>query len=470
MVTPLCHRQPEIKEGGVRQEGEANIDSDTVPDPVGKTAATAAWKDEDVEFIKIFFTDLNGRLRALTINPEFMDQIVEKGVGFDGSSIAGITTVDDSDRLLLPVPESYRVLEFNSERIGFCIAKISNLMGGRSLSDPRAVLERTLERAMEEFGVRFQVAPEYEFFLLKSDDFTKNIHSDKAGYFHSDPHDKGGFVRNQIIRTLKRCGIRHEKTHHEVTASQHEINLEHTDALSAADRTLLFNYVAERVAAEQGMHMTLMPKPFDGQNRSAFHLHISMWNQEGENLFHDAQSEHRLSRQARQFIAGILKYARQTSIIMASTYNSYKAYVAEREAPMVVGWGIKNRSSMVRLPYCTSPESTRLELRSPDPSGNVYLQMAALIEMGLQGLREGEECGPPDMGSVYRSLFDCRVWDERFLPRSMYEALVEAERSQFLRNLLGESIYNHYLCLKISSWEEHRTHVTPRELGNYLSC
>lgn len=423
----------------------------------------------DVEFVKIFFTDLNGRLRALAVNPELMGGIIKNGVGFDGSSIAGITTVDDSDRLLVPVPESYRVLEFSNERIGFCIAKIMNLLGGRAQSDPRAVLERVLDQAEEEFGVFFEVAPEYEFFLLQSDDFTKNIHSDKAGYFHSDPHDKGGAVRNQIIRTLKRCGIRHEKAHHEVTASQHEINLEHTDALAAADRTLLFNYVAERVAAEQGMHMTLMPKPFDGQNRNAFHMHISMWNQEGTNLFYDRNGDYDLSVKARQFIAGILKYARQTSIVMASTYNSYKAYVAEREAPMVVGWGIKNRSSMVRLPYCTGPESMRLELRSPDPSGNVYLQMAALIESGLQGIREELEYGPPDEGSVYRSLWDCRVWDERFLPRCMYEALVEAERSEFLYNLLGETIYRQYLCLKIASWEEHRTHVTPRELGNYLS-
>lgn len=424
---------------------------------------------KDVEFIKIFFTDLNGRLRALTVNPELMEGIVQKGVGFDGSSIAGITTVDDSDRLLFPIPESFRTLQFSTEQVGFCIAKILNLLGGRSQSDPRGVLERVLERAEEEYGVTFQVAPEHEFFLLKSDDFTKNIHSDKAGYFHSDPHDKGGSVRNQIIRTLKHCGIRHEKAHHEVTASQHEINLEHTDALSAADRTILFNYVAERVAAEQGMHMTLMPKPFDNQNRNAFHLHISMWDKEGNNLFYDKDREYHLSRRARQFIAGILKYARQTSIIMASTYNSYKAYVPEREAPMAVGWGIKNRSSMVRLPYCTGPENTRLELRCPDPSGNAYLQMAALIQMGLQGIREELECGPPDTGSVYRSLRDCRVWDERFLPRSMYEALVEAERSEFLKELLGPNIYSNYLCLKIASWEEHRTHVTPRELGNYLS-
>ncbi|GAB6058395.1 glutamine synthetase family protein [Desulfonatronum parangueonense] len=430
--------------------------------------ANSGERYTEVEFIKIFFTDLNGRLRTLIINPEFMERIIEKGVGFDGSSIAGITTVDDSDRLLLPVPESYRVLEFANDRIGFCIARIMNLLGGRAQSDPRAVLERTLEKAKNEFGVRFQVAPEHEFFLLQSDDFTKNIHSDKAGYFHSDPHDKGGEVRNEIIRTLKRCGIRHEKTHHEVTASQHEINLEHADALAAADRTILFNYVAERVAAEHGMYMTLMPKPFDGQNRSAFHMHISMWDTEGANLFYDADGEYMLSRQARQFVAGILKYARQTSIIMASTYNSYKAYVAEREAPMVVGWGIKNRSSMVRLPYCTDAQSMRLELRSPDPSGNVYLQMAALIEMGIQGIREGIECGAPDIGCVYRNYKECRVWDERYLPRSMYEALVEAERSDFLRNLLGESIYKHYMCLKTTSWEEHRTHVTPRELGNYL--
>jgi glutamine synthetase len=154
---------------------------------------------------------------------------------------------------------------------------------------------------------------------------------------------------------------------------------------------------------------------------------------------------------------------------MASTFNSYKAYVVEREAPVVRGWGLKNRSSMVRVPYASSPESTRIELRNPDPTGNVYLQMAALIGMGLQGIKEELDCGRPDIGSTYKVKRTYRVWDRRFLPKSMFEALVEAERSRFLKELLGERIYNNYMALKISDWEEHRTHVTPREHQKYLS-
>ncbi len=426
---------------------------------------------DDVEFIKIFFTDLNGRLRALTVDSEFMDGILRDGVGFDGSSIAGITHVADSDRLLLPIPESFRILDFGRERRGFFVARILDFVGERSPAEPRAVLERVLARAAEEFNARFRIAPEHEFFLLQSDDFSKSIHSDKAGYFHSDPHDRGGVVRDRIIRVLKNCGIRHEKNHHEVTASQHEINLDHADALEAADRTLLFNYVAERMAAEQDMYMSLMPKPFDGQNRNAFHLHVSMWDREkGTNLFYDQAGAFKLSALARNFIGGLLKYARQTSLVMASTHNSYKAYVAEREAPMVVGWGIKNRSSMVRLPHCTGPKNTRLELRSPDPAGNVYLQIAALIEMGLQGIREGLDSGDPDSGDVVRNRKNVRVWDERLLPRSLYEALVEAERSEFLERLLGPELFESFIRLKTASWEEHRTQITPLELAEFLGA
>jgi glutamine synthetase len=295
------------------------------------------------------------------------------------------------------------------------------------------------------------------------------MHSDSAGYFHCDPHDKGEVVRNKIIDVLEKCGINYEKAHHEVTASQHEINLEYSNPLGAADRTVLFNYVTQKVAAEYDLHATFMPKPFDGQNRNAFHIHLSMVDKKGKNLFYQKGGEYNLSKTARQFMGGIIKYARETSIVMASTFNSYKAYVIEREAPVVRGWGLKNRSSMVRVPYASSTESTRIELRNPDPTGNPYLQMAALIGMGLQGMREELDCGRPDMGSTYKVRRKYRVWDRRFLPKSMFEALVEAERSKFLKELLGERIYNNYMGLKIADWEEHRTHVTPKEHEKYLS-
>jgi glutamine synthetase len=424
---------------------------------------------KNVDSTKIFFTDLNGRNRGLPINPANIDPIMKKGIGFDGSSIAGITTVDDSDRILVPVQDSFRLVEFTEEKLGFFIGKIQNAQGERSKSDPRAVLENVLNKADSEYGYRFLLGPEHEFFLLKGDEFNENLHSDRAGYFHSDPHDKGEIVRKKIIEVLAKCGINFEKAHHEVTASQHEINLECLDPLAAADRTVLFNYVTQKVAAENGLHATFMPKPFDGQNRNAFHIHLSMMDKKGKNLFYRAKAKYHLSKTARQFMGGIVKYARETSIIMASTFNSYKAYVVEREAPVVRGWGLKNRSSMVRVPYASSTESTRIELRSPDPAGNPYLQMAALIGMGLQGIKEDLDCGQPDLGSTYRVKRKYRVWDRRFLPKSMFEALVEAEKSRFLKELLGERIYNNYMGLKIADWEEHRTHVTPKEHEKYLS-
>lgn len=426
-------------------------------------------KLKNADSCKIFFTDLNGRHRSLPVNPQNIEGIIEGGVGFDGSSIAGIATIDDSDRLLFPLPESLRIVEFKDERLAFFIGKIKNTQGKRSKSDARAVLENVLAKAESEYGCRFLLGPEHEFFLLTCDCFNENLHSDSAGYFHCDPHDKGEVVRKKIIDVLDKCGIKFEKAHHEVTASQHEINLECLDPLGAADRTVLFNYVTQKIAAENGLHATFMPKPFDGENRNAFHIHLSMMDKKGKNLFYQAKAENNLSKTARQFMGGIIKYARETSIVMASTFNSYKAYVVEREAPVVRGWGLKNRSSMVRVPYASNPESTRIELRNPDPTGNPYLQMASLIGMGLQGIKNDLDCGRPDMGSTYKVRRKYRVWDKRYLPKSMFEALVEAERSKFLKELLGERIYNNYMKLKIADWEEHRTHVTPREHEKYLS-
>jgi glutamine synthetase len=424
---------------------------------------------KELDSTKIFFTDLNGRLMSLPVNPENIEAIVSNGIGFDGSSVAGYATVDASDRLLFPDPESFRIVEFADEKLGFFIGHVYNDQESRAPTDPRAVLENVIEEAETEHGFRFLVGPEHEFFILAENEFGKKVHSDSAGYFRSAPHDKGEALRNSIIAILKACGIQFEKAHHEVTPSQHEINLECASPLIAADRTVLFNHITQKVAEQFGYHATFMPKPFDDFNRNAYHIHLSMQDLEGKNLFYDANGEDNISKICKKFIAGILKHARETSIIMASTFNSYKAYILDKEAPVVRGWGFKNRSSMVRLPYTHNPDSTRIELRNPDPAGNPYLQIAALIAMGLQGIKENLDCGPPDIGSTYKKKYKYRVWDKRFLPKSMYEALVEAERSNFLKEVLGERIYNNYMSLKITDWEDHRIHITERELNKYLS-
>ena len=423
---------------------------------------------ETVDSTKIFFIDFNGRIMSLPVNPDNIESILENGIGFDGSSVAGYGTVDSSDRLLFPDPESFKVLKFSDETVGFFIASIYDEKDTPSQTDPRAILKNILVEAEQEFGFKFLLGPEHEFFLLKNGKSQENLHTDQGLYFQSSPHDKGEAVRNKIITILKDCGIAFEKSHHEVTPSQHEINLEPTDPLSGADRTVLFNYVTQQTAAEFGYRATFMPKPFNGYNRNAFHLHLSIQDLEGNNIFYDKDASHNIGPIARQFIGGILKYARETSIIMASTFNSYKAYVIEREAPIICNWGFKNRSSMVRIPYCPNPQSTRLELRNPDPAGNVYFQVAILIAMGLEGIRKNIACGEQSTSDISSKNLSTKIWDKHFLPKSMFEALAEADGSSFLKQTLGDETYQNFMALKTQEWEEHRTHVTPRELSMYL--
>ena len=423
---------------------------------------------ETVDTTKIFFVDFNGRIMNLPVNPDNIESILENGIGFDGSSIAGYGTVDNSDRLLFPDPDSFKVLRFSDENVGFIIASVYDEKDKPAQADPRAILKNLLVEGEREFGLKFLVGPEHEFFLLNNGKKQKNLHTDQGLYFQSSPHDKGEAVRNRIVKILKDCGIAFEKAHHEVTPSQHEINLEPTDPLNSADRTLLFNYVTQETAADFGYRATFMPKPFDGYNRNALHLHLSGQDLDGNNVFYDKDADHNIGAIARQFIGGILKYARETSIIMASTYNSYKAYVSEREAPIICNWGFKNRSTMVRIPYCPNPQSTRLELRSPDPAGNVYLQVAILIAMGMEGIRNKIDCGEHSIGTICSKDLSTKVWDKRFLPKSMFEALAEAEGSSFLKQTLGDETYQNFMALKTQEWEGHRTHVTHRELSMYL--
>jgi glutamine synthetase len=432
---------------------------------------------ESIDYTKLFFTDLNGKLMNLSVNSQMLPHIVKNGVGFDGSSIAGYATVENSDRLIVPDVSSFKKVDFKDSTVGFFVGNVHNEDGVPANADPRHILQEVIKEAETEYGYRIIVGPEHEFFLLKGDEFSlssKNgydddMHSDKAGYFHSTPHDKGEAIRYDIIKILEGCGINYEKSHHEVTPSQHEINLECTDALAAADRTLLFTYITQKVAEKNGYYASFMPKPFEGHNRNAFHINLSLIDKDGNNVCYDESKEHNLSKTAKYFIGGILRYARETSIVMASTVNSYKAYVIEKEAPIVRGWGFRNRSSMVRVPYTSEPKGTRIELRNPDPGGNVYLQMAVLISMGLKGIKERIECGSPDKGSTYERNYNVKVWDDRFLPRSFFEALVEAEKSDFLKDVLGDRIYENYMKLKIQEWEEDRTHITSRERAKYIT-
>jgi len=417
---------------------------------------------------KLFFTDLNGRLKNLSINPNDIEDILEKGVGIDGSSIAGIATVDNSDRILKPVPESFRLVDFGDRKVGFFVGQLFNQDGSRSSVDPRYALERAVAKAADQYQLKFVMGPEHEFFLLNGDEFNHEIHTDKLDYFGSSPTDIGDVVRQEIVDVLSRCGIKYEKTHHEVTSSQHEINLEPGDPLTIADRTILFEFVTKEVAAHYDLHATFMSKPFTGYNRNAFHIHTSFTDMDGENLCYDESAENHLSPLLLNFIGGVTKHAREASIVLAATFNSYKAYVLDKEAPVVRGWGMRNRSSMVRIPHALSPQATRLELRCPDATGNVYLQFAVLIFMGLSGIENREDPGQPDLDSAYKRDLQPKVLDRRFLPRDFFPALMEAENSVFMQESLGADLFSNYMKIKIGEWEDHRTTITDLEHRKYL--
>jgi glutamine synthetase len=417
---------------------------------------------------KLFFTDLNGRLKNVTVNPNNIENIIRNGVSIDGSSIAGMATVDDSDRILRPIVESFRLVDFGDRKVGFFIAQIFNQDGSRSQVDPRLALERAVARAANEFQIKFSMGPEHEFFLLRGDELSGEIHSDKLDYFDSSPSDVGEVVRQEIVDVLGRCGVKYEKTHHEVTSSQHEINLEPGDPLSVADRTVLFEFVTKEVAARHQLHATFMAKPFTGFNRNAFHIHVSIFDANGKNLCYDENREYHLSDMLMHFIGGILRYAREASIVLASTVNSYKAYVLDKEAPVIRGWGLRNRSSMVRIPHAARPEDTRLELRCPDATGNVYLQFAIVIFMGLAGIAAKADAGQADIGSNYKREVQPKVFDERYLPRDIFPALMEAEDSAFMEESLGSQMFSNYMKIKTLEWESFRTTITDLEHRTYL--
>lgn len=420
---------------------------------------------------KIFFTDLNGRSKNLSINPLDIESILSQGVGIDGSSIAGIATVENSDRILKPVLESFRLVDFGDRKFGFFVGQIFNQDGSRSEVDPRYALERAVEKGFNEHQIKFLLGPEHEFFLLNGDEIHSGIHTDKLGYFGSSPGDIGDIVRQEIVNVLEKCGIKYEKTHHEVTSSQHEINLEPGDPLTVADRTILFDFVTKEVAAHYDLHATFMSKPFTGFNRNAFHIHLSFADLEGNSLCYDENTEDHLSPMLMNFIGGVLGHAREASIVFAATFNSYKAYVLDKEAPIVRGWGVRNRSSMIRIPHAVKPQATRMELRCPDATGNVYLQFATLIFAGLDGIRTKADAGAADVGSAYKkpTAERPRVLDRRFLPRDFFPALMEAENSTFMPEVLGEQLFDNYMRIKMTEWEDHRTTITDLEHRKYLN-
>ena len=434
-------------------------------------------QEDRVRFISLQFTDILGTIKSVTIPVGRLEDALEQGVWFDGSSIEGFARIYESDRVLVPDLDTYHVLPWSApeRRRARLICDVHNPDGQPSPSAPRVVLKRMLARAAE-VGV-YNVGPELEFFLFKrnsernSEYPTRPAPHDVGSYFDFSPRDEAQQVRSEIILALEGMGMQVEMSHHEVATGQHEIDFRYADALTSADNAATFKYIVRAVAASYGIYASFMPKPIFGINGSGMHVHQSFFDAEGRNLFYDADDEYNLSRLAYNFIAGQMEHARALSAMVAPTVNSYKRLTPGYEAPVYICWAQLNRSALIRVPGhgARREAATRAELRCPDPSANPYLAFAAMLAAGLDGIERDLMPPPPVNEDVYG--FNERDLRERAigtLPGTLAEALDALEQDEVIKGALGLPIIGAFLRAKWREWDEYRIQVTSWELKRYL--
>jgi glutamine synthetase len=415
-------------------------------------------EERDIRFIRLWFTDVLGTLKSVAIAPAELDAAFEEGIGFDGSAIEGFARQSESDMLAKPDPATFSILPWRTEAPGaarmFCDITLPN--GEPSPTDPRHVLRRTLAKAAE-MGYTCYTHPEIEFFLFKSQPEKGElpIPVDQGGYFDHTPAVVGHDFRRQAITLLEAMGVSVEFSHHEGAPGQQEIDLRYADALSTADNIMTFRHVIKEVALEQGFYASFMPKPFTDHPGSGMHTHVSLFKGE-ENAFYDASAELNLSEVGRQFVAGILKHASEITAVTNQWVNSYKRLQGGGEAPAIINWGHNDRGALVRIPmYKPNKEnSTRIEFRSPDSACNPYLAYAVMIAAGLKGI-EGKYTLEASN-------------DSATLPANLNEAISIMEKSELVRETLGESVFEYVLRNKRAEWLDYRRQVSQYELDRYL--
>jgi glutamine synthetase len=427
-------------------------------------------KDNDVEFIRLWFTDINGILKSFSIGKEELENALTDGMGFDGSSITGFQDIEESDMIAKPDLDTFAILPWRpaEKAVARMICDITQPGGKPYEGDPRYILKRQLEK-MKKMGFdHFYVGPELEFFYFKNSTSTELL--DQGGYFDLTPLDMASNLRRDTIFALKKLGIRVEYSHHEVAPSQHEIDMRYDDGLKMADQMVTYKLTVKEIASANGVYATFMPKPIFGQNGSGMHCHQSLFKGK-RNTFFDEKDKYHLSKTAKAYIAGILKHAPEMISILAPWVNSYKRLVPGYEAPVYIAWSRRNRSALVRVPmYAPGKEAaTRMELRCPDPSGNPYLQLAVMLAAGLKGVEEEYKLSDPMELNLYHLTDEERA--ERgikSLPASLGEAILVAEKSELLRETLGDHTFERFIELKKKEWDEFRIQVTEYELKKYL--
>ena len=426
-------------------------------------------KENDVKFIRLWFTDILGVLKGFAITVDELEGALEEGMGFDGSSIQGYARIDESDMIAKPDPKTFQIIPWRPKEnaVARMFADVLEPDGTPYKGDPRWALKRTLKKA-QDLGYTFYVGPELEYFYFKGNDGTEFL--DKGGYFDLTPLDVATELRRETILTLEAMGIHVEYSHHEVAPSQHEIDLRFTDALSMADNAMTYRLVVKEVALKHGVYATFMPKPIFGQNGSGMHTHQSLFKGD-KNAFFDAKDQFHLSKVAKSYMAGILKHSKEITSITSQWVNSYKRLVPGYEAPVYISWARRNRSALVRVPmYKPGKEkATRMELRSPDPACNPYLAFAVMLAAGLKGIEKGYELAPP----VEEDIFEMSAASRKkhgidSLPGNLLEAIQLTEKSELVKETLGDHIFEKFIENKKIEWDQYRTHVSQFELEKYL--
>ena len=434
-------------------------------------------RENDVKFIRMWFTDILGNLKGVAVTVEELESALTRGIGFDGASIEGFARSNENDMFALPDPTTFNILPWRPRQnaVARMFCDILTPDGTPFEGDPRFVLRQNLESASR-MGYTYYVSPELEYFYFKDSKSTDPL--DQGGYFDQDPQDLATDLRRETVLTLEELGIPVEFSHHEVAPSQHEIDLRHTDALTMADTVMTYRVVVKEIAMKHGYYATFMPKPIQDVNGNGMHVHQSLFKGDS-NIFFDSNDPDKLSTDARQFIAGLLKHSKEITSVTNQWVNSYKRLVESStsttlgyEAPTYITWAMVNKSDLIRVPsYKPGREqSRRIEYRAPDPACNPYLAFSAMLAAGLAGIKNGYELQAPS------DLDDCDPKNSNYpqrndldrLPDNLSEALKFTENSELVKNALGKHVLESFIQNKKIEWEQYKTQVTNYEIEKYL--
>lgn len=426
-------------------------------------------EERNIKFVRLWFTDILGFLKAFDITPTDLEEALTEGIGFDGSAIEGFARIEESDMIAWPDVSTFQVMPSHPSRSDsarmFCDIWLPQ--GAPFAGDPRQVLKKTLQRAAE-MGYAYYVGPELEFFYFKDSRTTSFL--DQGSYFDLTPLDEASELRKRTVEYLEDMSIPVEYVHHEVAPSQHEIDLRYSDALTMADNVMTYRLVVKEVAQELGVYATFMPKPVSGINGSGMHTHMSLF-QGDRNAFFDGSDDAHLSKVGKAFLAGMLLHAREICAVTNQWVNSYKRLVHGYEAPVYICWARRNRSALVRVPMYKpgKEQATRIEARFPDPACNPYLAFSVMLAAGLKGIEEGYELPPERDDNIFEMSSRERAAEGiGSLPEDLHEAIQVCEQSDLVRSTLGEHTFEWFIRNKKKEWDDHKAYVTPYELNRYL--